>query len=161
MMTWKAAAGLVVLAVIAAGGCPPKPAAPVAAPPADLVAAVTGAIEQWRQAYEIRSMEALARLYVHEPGLAIVQDGALLLGWAAIEPALRGRLARASEIRVRLKDLQIVPLAPGAAVAVSAMIRESTEGAATVKEDGVVTLVLREDPQGWAIASEHYSYRRP
>ena len=31
----------------------------------------------------------------------------------------------------------------------------------SVRETGVVTLVLREDPDGWVIASEHYSYRRP
>lgn len=159
-MTWKAAAGLVVLAAIA-GGCRAKPAAPVAAPPVDLVAAVQGTIEQWRQAYETRTMEALARLYVHEPGLAIVQNGALLLGWAAIEPALHSRLQRATEIRMRLEKLQVMPLEPGVAVAVGEMTRESTEGAATVKERGVVTLVLREDPRGWAIASEHYSYRLP
>ncbi|HEY0476015.1 MAG TPA: hypothetical protein VGD37_00740 [Kofleriaceae bacterium] len=31
----------------------------------------------------------------------------------------------------------------------------------SVRETGVVTLVLREDPDRWVIASEHYSYRRP
>jgi len=157
----NAAAGFALLAVIAAGGCPPKPTALVAAPPTELVAAVKGTIEQWRQAYEVRSMEALARLYAHEPGLAVVQDGALQLGWTAIEPALQSRLLHATEIRVRIKDLQIAPLGPGAAVAVGAMTRESTDGATQVRETGVITLVLREDPAGWVIASEHFSYRRP
>jgi ketosteroid isomerase-like protein len=159
-MTWTAA-GVALLVAITAGGCPPRPAAPAAGPPTELAAAVRGTIEQWRQAYEVRSMDALAKRYAHEPGLAIVQDGTLLLGWTAIEPALRGRLERASEIRVRIKDLQIAALGAGAAVAVGAMTRESTEGATSVRETGVVTLVLREDPDGWVIASEHYSYRRP
>jgi uncharacterized protein (TIGR02246 family) len=157
---WNAA-GFALLAAITAGGCRPGPTAPVAAPPTTLVAAVNGTIEQWRQAYEIRSMDALARLYAHEPGLAIVQDGALQLGWTAIEPVLRDHLAHTTEIHVRIKDLQISPLGPTAAVAVGAMTRESTDGATQVRESGVVTLVLREDPGGWVIASEHYSYRRP
>jgi len=159
-MTWNAA-GFALVVAIAAAGCPPRPAAPVAAAPTELVAAVKGTIEQWRQAYEVRSMEALARLYIHEPGLAVIQDGALQLGWVAVESALRSRLARATEIRVRIKDLQVAALGAGAAVAIAAMTRESTDGATTVREAGVVTLVLREDPEGWAIASEHYSYRRP
>jgi ketosteroid isomerase-like protein len=155
-----------VLAALAAAGCP-RSAGPVAAPtepvaaPAELDAAVRGAVEQWRQAYEVRSMDALAKRYAHDPTVAIVQDGALDLGWVAIEPVLRARLAHATQIVVRIKDLQVAPLGPGAAVAVAAMSRESTTGATTVTENGVITLVLREDPDGWVIVSEHYSYRRP
>lgn len=155
------ALGFALLAALAAGGCPTKPAAPVeAAPPVGLVAGVRGTIEQWRQAYEIRSMDALAKLYAHDARLAIVQDGALQLGWAAIEPVLRERLARATAIRVRITDLQVSPLGEDAAVATARMTRESTDGMTTVTENGVVTLALRKDDAGWAIAGEHYSYKR-
>lgn len=153
--------GLALAAALAAAGCTPKPAAQAAAPPLGLVDGVTGAIEQWRQAYEIRSMDALARLYSHGPGLTIVQDGALQLGWAAIEPALRGRLARATAIHVRIAELQVVPLGGDAALASAAMTRESTDGMTTVTENGIVTLALRKDDTGWVIAGEHYSYKRP
>jgi len=153
--------GLAVVAALAAGGCPPKSAAPTPAPPVGLAAGVKGAIEQWRQAYEVRSMDALARLYSHDPGLVIVQDGVRQLGWAAIEPALRGALSRASSFRVRITELQVAALGPDAAVASGMMTRESTDGTTTVTENGVLTLALRKDDAGWVIASEHYSYRRP
>src|SRR6185503_20510441 len=86
--------GLALVAALAAGGCPPRSTPPTVAPALGLTADVTGAIEQWRQAYEVRSMDALARLYSRDPSLAIVQDGTRQLGWAAIEPALRGVLGR-------------------------------------------------------------------
>jgi ketosteroid isomerase-like protein len=152
---------LALAAALAVGACMPKPAPPVEAPPVGFVDAVKGTIEQWRQAYEIRSMDALTRLYSHGPGLTIVQDGALQLGWAAIEPALRGRLARATQIHVRLAELQVVPLGGDAALASATMRRESTDGTTTVTENGIVTLALRKDDAGWVIAGEHYSYKRP
>jgi uncharacterized protein (TIGR02246 family) len=153
--------GLALVAALAVAGCLPKPAAPAVAPPVGLVDGVKGTIEQWRQAYEVRSMDALAKLYSHDPGLAIVQDGARQLGWAAIEPALRGQLARTTAIHVRIAELQVAALGSDAAVASATMTRESTDGMTTVTENGVVTLALRKDDTGWVIASEHYSYKRP
>jgi len=153
--------GLALVAALAAAGCPAKPVAQTPVPPAGLAAGVKGAIEQWRQAYEVRSMEALGKLYSHDPGLVIVQDGVRQLGWAAIEPALRGVLSRATSFRVRITELQIAALGPDAAVATGLMTRESTDGSTTVTENGVLTLALRKDDAGWVIASEHYSYRRP
>ncbi len=129
--------------------------------PAGVLAEVKGTIEQWRQAYEIRSMDALARLYAHEAGLTVVTDGTLQVGWVSIEAALDARIARATAIRVRIKDPQVTALGPAAAVATAAMAREITKGATTAAENGVVTLVLRRDDAGWVIVAEHYSYRRP
>jgi uncharacterized protein (TIGR02246 family) len=162
-----AVAGLAVLAVLTvhgAAGCAPRaaaPAAPAAEPPADVIAQVKGTIEQWRQAYEVRSMDALAKLYAHEPGLTVVTDGTQQVGWVSIEAALGARIAHATAIRVRIKDPQITALGPAAAVATAAMAREVTDGATTAAEAGVVTLVLRRDDAGWVIVAEHYSYKRP
>jgi uncharacterized protein (TIGR02246 family) len=160
-----AVAGFALLAVLAAGGCPPRATTPaaeqVAEPPADVLAMVLGTIEQWRQAYEVRSMDALARLYAHETGLTVVTNGTLQVGWVSIEAALGARIAHATAIRVRIKDPQVIALGPAAAVATAAMAREVTEGATTAAENGVVTLVLRRDDAGWVIVAEHYSYKRP
>jgi ketosteroid isomerase-like protein len=156
-----AVAGFALLVALAGGGCPPKPATPAVAPAHDLVGAVQGTIEQWRQAHEVRSLDALARLYAQEPGLVLVQDSTRLVGWAAIEPVLSARLARATAMHVRLADLQIAALGADAAVVSARMTRESTDGATTVTENGVITLALRRAGESWVIASEHYSYKRP
>ena len=139
----------------------PAPAAPAGpATPTDVAAAGKATVEQWRQAYEVRSFDALARLYAQDASLVLVQDGAALFGWASIGPLLQDRLTRAKEIHVRLKDVEVTSQAPTVATAAATMTREVGDGVTTVTENGALTLVLRKDADGWKIVAEHYSYKR-
>jgi uncharacterized protein (TIGR02246 family) len=134
--------------------------APSASPamPQSQEAAVRGAVEQWRQAYEIRSLEALAKLYAQDQAV-VVQQGSAVRGWPAIEAVLTSRLGNATAVRVRLKDVAVLPLGDAGATLVAGMSREITGGATTLAEEGVVTLSLRATAEGaWLIVSEHYSY---
>ena len=68
----------VAIALVIAGCPAPKPSetTPAAfATPKEVVAAAKGVIEQWRQAYEVKSFDALAKLYSHDIDLVVVQDG--------------------------------------------------------------------------------------
>lgn len=153
---------IAVLAGLAA--CPARsadPVAPSSLTPKEVVTAAKATIEQWRQGYEVRSIEAIAQLYTQDLDLVVVHEGTIHLGWGSVEAMLRDRLARASDIRIRLKDTQVVSHAPDVASAVATMTRELTEGATTVTETGTLTLVLRRRGDRWVIASEHYSYKRP
>jgi ketosteroid isomerase-like protein len=129
--------------------------------PTEVVAAGKGAIEQWRQAYEVKSFDALAKLYVHSPDTVVVVDGLPLIGWSSIEPMLRDKLARAKEIHIRLKEVSVMSLAPTVAGAIATMTREVSDGVTTVTENGALTLVFEKTHDGWQIVSEHYSYKRP
>lgn len=144
-----------------AGSRAAEPVAPSATTPAQVIAAAKATIEQWRQAYEVRSVDALAELYAHDVDVVVVQEGTTYLGWSSVEAMLHDRIARLTAVRIRLKDVQVISLAPGVASAVATMTRELTEGATTVTETGTLTLVLREQAGRWIITSEHYSYRRP
>jgi ketosteroid isomerase-like protein len=147
-------------------GCPaparPEPTAP-APTTAKVDAAVRDALERWRQAYESRSGEALAKLYSHDASLRVVHDGSLLLGWAAFEPVLRDQLRTEPPIHIRIADVQ-VSSAGTTAVIVASMRRERTDAAPTAADDGVVTLVLRAagtgNDVGWVIVAEHASHRQ-
>jgi ketosteroid isomerase-like protein len=153
----------VAIALVVAG-CPSPKASqttPVTATPADVVSAAKGAVEQWRQAYEVRSFDALAKLYVHSDEIVVVQDGLAVVGWTALEPMLKDRLGKAKEIHVRLKEEHVASLGPNAAVAVATMTREVSDGITTVTENGALTLALRRGADGWQIVQEHYSYKRP
>lgn len=132
-----------------------------AATPQDVITAARGAIEQWRQAYEVRSFDALGKLYVHDRGTVLVQDGTPFVGWTAIEAMLKDRLAHATEIHVRLKEIHVMSLAPTVASAIATMTREVSDGTTTVTENGALTLVLTKTGAGWQIVAEHYSYKRP
>lgn len=153
---------LVAIFVAACGGAAPQPAAPAedSAPaelPEEIASAVRGAVEQYRQAYEVRSVEALAELYDHSLDLNLVSQGVRLRGWTAVETHLRELLGGADEVRLVLRDLVIVPAGAGA-VATAVVERDITRDAATVTERGVLTLVFREDLTGWQIVAEHFSY---
>lgn len=155
-------ATIIALAILVAG-CPAKsaPVTPSATTPKEVVAGVKATIEQWRQGYEVRSVEALAKLYAHDLDVVVVQEGLTMIGWSSVEAYLKDRIARAGAIHIRLKDVQVIALGLEAASAVATMTRELTDGTTTVTESGTLTLVLRKVPEGWVISSEHYSYKRP
>lgn len=130
--------------------------------PREVTVATRGAIEQWRQAYEIRSIDALEKLYSHDADIVLVNDGVTLIGWSSVDGMLKDRVARAKEIHIRLKEIQVTSVAPTAAFGVATMTRELSDGVTTVTEYGSLTLVFRKDPNaGWLIVGEHYSYKRP
>jgi len=156
----------IALLVALATGCPhekpDEPTGPVRdATPKEVIAATRGAIEQWRQAYEVRSMDALSKLYAHDLDVVVVTDGLTLIGWSSVEGLLNDRLGRAKEIHIRLKEIQVRAVSAGAAFAVATMSREVGDGVTTVTENGTLTLVFRKDATGWLIVGEHYSYKRP
>jgi len=156
----------IALLVALTTGCPrekaSEPTGPVRdATPKEVIAATRGAIEQWRQAYEVRSMDALSKLYAHDLDVVVVTDGLTLIGWSSVEGLLNDRLARAKDIHIRLKEIQVRAVSAGAAFAVATMSREVGDGVTTVTENGTLTLVFRKDATGWLIVGEHYSYKRP
>jgi ketosteroid isomerase-like protein len=128
--------------------------------PKEVVSAARATIEQWRQAYEVKSLEALSKLYAHNIDLVVVQEGLPLIGWSSVEGMLKDRLARFKEVHVRLKDIQVQSIGSDAAVATSAMTRELGDGVTTITEFGALTIVLRKEADAWVIVSEHYSFKR-
>lgn len=155
---------LVITLAILVAGCPKggsqEPVAPSAVTPKEVVTAVKATVEQWRQGYEVRSVETLAKLYAHDVDVVVVQEGQTMIGWSSVEAYLKDRIARAGQIHIRLKDVSVVALGLEAASVTATMNRELSEGTTTVTENGTLTLVVRRTADGWVISSEHYSYKR-
>ena len=128
--------------------------------PKEVVAGARATIEQWRQAYEVRSFDALSKLYDHSLDLVVVQDGQVISGWTSVQGMLEDRFARFKDVHVRLKDIQVASLGPEAATATAAMTRELGDGVTTVSESGALTVVLRKQGDLWVIVTEHYSYKK-
>jgi ketosteroid isomerase-like protein len=149
--------------VLALAGCPhsktdatpPRPATPK-----EVIAAGRATIEQWRQSLQVRSFEALAKLYAHEDDLVVVQDGLQLVGWTSVESMLKDQLEKHTKIVIRLKDMQVMSLGQTAATVTAAMSREIGDETTTVSENGTLTVVLRRDGDTWLIVTEHYSHRK-
>ncbi len=154
---------LVALALVSCGhaAVPPAAAKTAETAPDKIAAAVRGAIEQWRQAYEVRSIEGLSKLYARDDSeLVVVLEGVPMIGWASINADLADRINRAKQIHIRIKNVEVASPVPGIAIAIATMTREVSDGITAVTENGTVTLVFREADTGWLIVAEHYSYKR-
>lgn len=127
--------------------------------PDGAVGAARGVVEQWRQAWEVRSIDALAALYANDLDVIVVDQGRAHLGWTPVETYLSTRLGAAKEVHVKLDDLQVFALGADGAAASAAITREISDGVTAIVEQGVITWSLRADADGkWRIVSEHYSY---
>jgi uncharacterized protein (TIGR02246 family) len=128
--------------------------------PKEVVAGARATIEQWRQAYQVRSFEALEKLYAHDVNLVVVQNGQQLVGWTSVEAMVKDRLERFPKITIRLKSIQVASLGPTAATATAGMTREVGDDVTTVTESGALTVVLRKEGDVWVIVAEHYSHKK-
>ena len=140
------------------------PATPITpATPVGVVEAAKGVLEQYKQAYEVRSAEALGAIYAHTLDVSLVHQGEAQQGWTAVENYLRDRLVRAAEVRVKVTDVAIASLGDRGAVVTASMRQDINDGTSTVSEQGFLTLALRLEPGAngdhWVIASEHFSFR--
>lgn len=152
-----------ILVVLALAGCPhsksdatpPRPATPK-----EVIAAGRATIEQWRQSFQVHSVEAVSKLYAHEDTLVVVQDGQPVVGWTSVESMLKDQLEKHPKVLIRLKDIQVTGLGETSATATAAMTREIGDETTTVSESGALTLVLRRDGEVWVIVAEHYSHKK-
>jgi ketosteroid isomerase-like protein len=161
MVRWLAAPAVLV-ALGCAHGTAPAVTDVAPATPKEVVAAARGVLEQWRQAQEVKSFETLSRLYAHDTDVVVVQEGTPLIGWSSVEAMLQDRLATATAIHVRLKDIAVSSLSPTVASALATMTREVQTNNTTVTEAGTITIVLRRAESAdapWLIVAEHYSYK--
>jgi ketosteroid isomerase-like protein len=151
--------------VLALAACPaPKPPeGPPPAPPTpvDVDTAVKSRVEQYRQGYEVRSLEALEPLYAHDDALVITIQGRSTRGWPQGRDRLAAFLDQATSVKARVSDLAVVALGDGGAVATLTLHRSYGDGVKTVDEIGTLVLVFRRQGQDWLIVAEHFSYAPP
>ncbi|HUH00568.1 MAG TPA: nuclear transport factor 2 family protein [Kofleriaceae bacterium] len=162
----KPAVALLVLLLCgcARGANPSGPAEPEPPPtPVTIVQAGKGVVEQYKQAYQVRSLEALSAVYSHDLDVSLVHQGEAHHGWTAVETYLRDKLVRAAEVRLKLTDVTVLALGQDAASVLAKMRRDINDGDTTITEEGYLTLALRREPgpdgARWVIASEHFSFR--
>jgi ketosteroid isomerase-like protein len=154
---------VVMILALASAACPGRhqagPVQPVAPPtPEDVVNAVNARLEQYRQGYEVRSIEALEPLYAHADELVVVTQGRTQRGWPAVKEALDGFLAQCQTVKIRFSDVKVLALGDGGAVATATLHRTYGDGVRTVDEVGTLVLVFRRQGTEWLIVAEHFSY---
>lgn len=153
---------VVAVTALALAGCPGRDAgvveAPVPATPDQVVRAATGLLEQYRQAFEVRSFEALEPLYSHTLDLSVTHQGKTYSGWSQVERYLNELLGQAAQVHVTFDDTDVAALGNGGAAVHTAVRREISDGTTAVIEEGTLTLALRREGEAWVIVKEHFSY---
>lgn len=159
----RSLAVLAALALAAGSGCSggggggARPVTPSAGS-MDAFAAVFRAVEQWRQGWEVRSIDALRPLYRHDGQTIVVYQGRAQIGWPAAETYLRNQIEGARAIHLLLDDGQVTALGDDGATYSARLGREISDGAVTVSDRGFLTLTFARSGDVWEIVSEHYSY---
>jgi ketosteroid isomerase-like protein len=151
---------LLILALCTAacgGGGGARPTAPRAAT-GDAFAEVFRTVEQWRQGWQVRSLEALAPLYRQDDHTVIVYQGRPQQGWSQAQTWLRAQLDGADTVHLRIEDGVVTTVGADGAIFTARLARELSDGVVTTTDDGFLTLTLARADQGWQIVVEHYSY---
>lgn len=153
---------LLALVLLGLAACHPATPAttPIAAPPTPVQvdAAVKSRVEQYRQGYEVRSLDALAPLYSKTDDLSITVQGRTVRGWAQAQESLGAFLTKAITVKVRVSGLQVIALGDAGALATMSVHRSYGDGVTTVDEIGTLVLVFRRSGEDWLIVAESYSY---
>jgi ketosteroid isomerase-like protein len=153
---------LVCLAALLAA-CPASQKRPVGPPPApptpaEVTSAVSARVEQYRQAWEVRSIDALEPLYAHDPALTVTAQGRTQKGWSAVHDATAAFLADCQSYKARFTEVTVTALGDGGALATMTLHRSYGDGVKTVDETGTLMLVFRRQGSEWLIIAEHFSY---
>ncbi len=154
-------AAIVVLFLVASCGAATPIAeveSPAATVPEDQATAIRGVVEQYRQAYEVGSAEALYSLYAKDLDVVVVYQGQVHQGWTAVQAFLASKLEGASQVRMAIKDLSIREFGPKGAILTATRTSSIGDGSVSVTETGTLSLVLQNREGKWMVVAEHFSY---
>ncbi|MEM9493653.1 MAG: nuclear transport factor 2 family protein, partial [Myxococcota bacterium] len=115
-------------------------------------------VEQYRQAYEVRSLDALTPMYSPTPELVVISQGRMRMGWDSVRTHLTGLLSKATDVQLKISDMRITALGEGGVAVTCKLRRIISDGITTIREDGILTLTMRRDGDRWVIVSEHFSF---
>lgn len=140
------------------GGARATTPGPAAGADADAFTAVFRAVEQWRQGWQVRSLEVLDPLYRHDDHTVVVYQGQPLRGWDSAKAWLRAQLAGVASVHIRLEEGVVTTIGADGATFTARMGRDLSDGVLTRADAGVLTLTFVREGGRWLIVSEHYSY---
>jgi ketosteroid isomerase-like protein len=149
----KRTALFVLLATCAHASAP----APVGPPPFN-PKEIQATVEQYRQAWDVLSIDALAPLYFASDDLVLVRQGHAWRGWEAVRGGLADLFRQTTKLELVLSNETINQAGDGGAVVTADVHLTWTSNSVITDQQGALTLVLRRGAAGWKIVGEHYSF---
>lgn len=162
MTRWSTFALVIAVLLSCNGKAKPTPKQPkqteAALAPEQVVTAVKRTLEQYRQAYEVRSLDALEPLYAKGEGISITHQGVTMRGMEQVAAYLNKLLRRAQYVRMKMSGVQVVALGGAGASVTASLNRAVGDGVTTIETTGTLNLALKLVNKRWVIVHEHFSY---
>src|SRR5437870_8245834 len=106
---------VLLIATSACGGGSKTTTTPSDPASGDAFAAVFRAVEQWRQGWEVRSLDALTPLYRQDGNTVVVYQGKAHVGWPQAQTYLRSTIEGAKNVHLTLEEGQVTSIGSGGA----------------------------------------------
>ena len=119
-------------------------------------------VRQYVAATNAADAQKLMAMVHRDPTVSSIGYGRIYRGWDAIRAATDENIAAAARIKLVIGTIDVTPLGPDAALAVSPMTLSGVYkiGPTTMTEKpGALTLVVKRTPEGLRLIHEHYSLR--
>jgi len=129
------------------------PATPAATQRAEIQQAVRAYIE----AHNRSDAATIADMYSRQPGVTSVGDGQIMRGWDRIREAFDQLVGTAGKFKIDIGSIDVVPLGPGYALALTSYSLSLGTGAETTQQRGAMTLVFQKQEGEWKVIHDHTS----
>lgn len=129
------------------------PATPAATQRAEIQQAVRAYID----AHNRSDAATIADMYSRQPGVTSVGDGQIMRGWDRIREAFDQLVGTAGKFKIDIGSIDVVPLGPGYALALTSYSLSLGTGAETTQQRGAMTLVFQKQEGEWKVIHDHTS----
>ncbi len=148
----RVTAGIVVplLLVVPAFGAQVSPAAA-------LRNEVQQAVKNYVDAWNRGDAASVSEMYSRQPGVTSVGDGEVTRGWDRIREAMDQLLGMEGKFKITTASIDVVPLGPGYALALTNYLLTVRGGGQEVQQRGAMTLVFQKLEGEWKVLHDHTS----
>ncbi len=119
------------------------------------------AVRAYVDAFNRADVATLVEMYSREAGVTSVGDGQIMRGWDAIRSAYDSIAGAEGKYKVSTGSIDIVPLGPGYAMALTSTIITVKSGDQGTQLRGAMTLVFKKIGGEWKIIHDHTSTVTP
>jgi ketosteroid isomerase-like protein len=112
-------------------------------------------------AFNRADVATLVEMYSREAGVTSVGDGQIMRGWDAIRSAFDSITGAEGKYKVSTGSVDIVPLGPSYALALTSTILTVKSGDQEAQLRGAMTLVFKKIGGDWKIIHDHTSTITP
>lgn len=115
------------------------------------------AVRNYIDAWNRSDAASVTEMYSRQPGVTSVGDGEVTRGWDRIRETMDQLLGLEGKFKISTASIDVVPLGPGYALALTNYLLTVTGGGEQVQQRGAMTLVFQRMEGEWKVLHDHTS----